>query len=320
MSQYKSIKDLKLDKDYGIFDFMGKIPVFSGLLFVLTILALGVIFIKGFNYGIDFSGGAEVQVKFEKDVPVSDLRNLTEELGFRSASVQSFGYENEYLIRTQAEAEGTDEEINTAATATTKALADGIVTRFKEFSPDIRRVDTVGPQVGTELKRNGLLSVFYSLILILIYIALRFDYKYAPASVIGLLNDAIITMGIYAALGTELNIQTLAAILTVIGYSLNDTIINFDRIRENIPAFKGKPLALVINRSLNDVISRTMLTSLTTLMAIITLYYIAGGVIKDLAFTLGVGVIVGTFSTLYVAAPLVIWADKIQDRLEKAGA
>lgn len=320
MSQYKSIKDLKQDKDYGLFDFMGKTPLFSSLILVFTVLSLLVVFMKGFNYGIDFSGGAEVQVKFDKEVPVDEIRKLTEELGFKSASVQSFGDENEYLIRTQAQEEGTEEEINDAATASTKALADGLVSTFKNFNPDIRRVDSVGPQVGDELKRNGLLSVFYSLILILIYIAIRFDYKYAPASVIGLLTDATITMGVYAALGKELNIQTLAAILTVIGYSLNDTIINFDRIRENIPLYKGKPLALVINRSLNDVISRTFLTSLTTLMAVVTLYYIAGGVIKDLAFTLGVGVIVGTFTTLYVAAPLVIWSDKIQDKLEKAGA
>lgn len=320
MSEYKSIKELKQDKEYGLFDFMGNIPLFGGISLFLVIASFVVIFVKGFNYGIDFAGGAEVQVKFEKNVPIEDIRKLTEELGFKSASVQAFGEDNEYLIRTESKDEGTEEEINDEATSSAKALADGMMGVFKDFGPDIRRVDSVGPQVGEELKRKGLLSVFYSMILILLYIAIRFDYKYAPASVIGLTHDAIVTMGVFALLGKEMNIHTIAAVLTVIGYSLNDTIINFDRIRENISVFKGKPLGLIINRSLNDVISRTLLTSLTTLLAVATLYYVAGGVIKDLAFTLGVGIVVGTYSTLFVAAPIVLWSDKIQNKLEKAGA
>lgn len=320
MVQFKNFNDLKKDKEYGYYNFVGKWKVFCGLSVFLVIASFALFFTKGFNYGIDFSGGTEIQVKFDQPVEVSAIRSFVENEGYRTASVQSFGDENEFLIRTETLQTSDVDEVNKAAEDSIKALTVGIQESFKEQGPDIRRVDSVGPQVGEELKKNGLLSVFYSLMLILIYIALRFDYKYAPAAVIGLFHDAIISMGILALLGKEINIHTLAAILTVIGYSLNDTIINFDRVRENIPIFKGKHIALVINRSVNDVISRTILTSMTTLIAISALYFIAGGVISDLAFTLGLGVIIGTYSTVFVVAPLVIFADQLQTKLEKAGA
>lgn len=319
MNQTKT-KNYAQEKDYGRFDFIGKWQIFCGMSLFLVLASIGLISVKGLNYGIDFAGGTEVQVQFEDEVPVSELRELVENLGYQSASIQSFGEDNEYLIRTESVTEGTQEEITEATEKSIKALSSGLLSTFSELKPNIRRVDSVGPQVGDELKRNGLLAVFYSLILILIYISLRFDYKYAPAAVIGLFHDAIITMGVYSILNKEVNVQTLAAILTIIGYSLNDTIINFDRVRENLPIYKGKPLGFVINRSVNDVISRTILTSFTTLLAVGAMYFLAGGVIKDLAFTLGIGIIVGTYSTMYVAAPLVIFADKIQKKLEQLGA
>jgi preprotein translocase subunit SecF len=306
-----NLKQISKDPEYGKIDFMSKWPIFGGLSF-LAVLASFVLFAtKGFNYGIDFAGGTEVQVKFQAPVSAEKLRAFTSEIGFKSASVQSLGDDNEYLIRTEAKGSNAN-EINKQAEETAKAISTGLLSSFAEMKPEIRRVDTVGPQVGTELKRNGILAAFYSLIAILLYVALRFDYKFAPGAVICLFHDAIITLGVFSLLGKEVNVQTMAAILTIIGYSLNDTIINFDRVRENIPLYKKKPLALVINRSVNDVISRTVLTTFTTLLAVAAMYVLGGGVIRDLAFALGVGIIVGTYSTLYVASPLVLLFDRAE--------
>ncbi len=306
-----NLKLIAKDPDYGRIDFMSKWPIFGGISFLAVAASLVLFATKGFNYGIDFAGGTEVQVKFQSDVEAQKIRSFTNDLGYPSASVQSFGDDNEYLIRTEAKGRTAD-EINKLAEQTAKAISSGLLTSFAEMKPEIRRVDTVGPQVGEELKRNGILAAFYSLIAILLYVSLRFDYKFAPGAVLCLFHDAIVTLGLFSLLGKEVNVQTMAAILTIIGYSLNDTIINFDRVRENIPIYKKKPLALVINRSVNDVISRTILTSFTTMIAVVALYIFADGVIRDLAFTLGIGIIVGTYSTMYVASPLVLLFDKAE--------
>ena len=182
----------------------------------------------------------------------------------------------------------------------------------------IRRVDSVGPQIGSELKRNGVLAAFYCLLMILIYVGLRFDYKYAPGAVFCLFHDAIITLGIFSLFGREVNVQTLAAILTIIGYSLNDTIVNFDRVRENVTVYRDHNFYTVMNRSLNDVLSRTLLTSVTTLLAVAAMYFLAGGVIRDFAFTLGIGIIVGTYSSIYVASPITLVMDRIQRNRREA--
>ena len=150
--------------------------------------------------------------------------------------------------------------------------------------------------------------------MILIYVGLRFDYKYAPAAVLCLFHDAIVVLGVFSLIGHEVNVTILAAILTIIGYSLNDTIVNFDRIRENEEVFKGKALDLIVNRSINDVLSRTILTSLTTMLAVLSLYFLAGGVITDFALALGIGVVVGTYSSIYVASPIVLLVQKFMDK------
>jgi len=168
-------------------------------------------------------------------------------------------------------------------------------------------VDSVGPQIGSELRKKGILAVFYSLIMILIYLAIRFDYKFAPAAVICLFHDAILTMWVFALFDLAVSVQTLAALLAIIGYSLNDTIVTFDRIRENGEYFgKKESFFMLCNRSINDVLSRTLLTSITTMMAIGVMWFYTDGVIKDFAFTLGVGVVIGTYSSIYVATPLTV--------------
>lgn len=299
------------------YDFLAISKMFAVVSIVLTLLSVVIILANGFNYGIDFAGGTEIQVQFEEQVETSAVRSFTEKLGLNSASVQSFGEENEFLIRMDSVKGKNDKETNQLLNELISKVTEGLAADFSAQKAAIRRVDSVGPQVGSELKRNSLLALFYSLLMILIYIGLRFDYKYAPSAVFCLFHDAIITLGIFTLIGHEVNVQTLAAILTLIGYSLNDTIVTFDRIRENITVYRDQSFYDVVNRSLNDVLSRTLLTSFTTLLAVAAMYVLAGGVIQDFAFTLGIGIIIGTYSTIYVASPLVILMDKWQQNSKR---
>ena len=271
----------------------------------MAFLALFAIISIGFTYGVDFSGGNEFQVRFETEVKAQDIRKTLEGKDIK-ASVQSFGEEKEFLIRTEAfeEKEHTEK---------LESLKSTITSSFKDKGVKILRVDSVGPQIGKELRQKGILALIYSLLMILIYLGLRFDAKYAPSAVFCLFHDAMITMSLFAILGWEVNVQTLAAILAIIGYSLNDTIVTFDRIRENVGLIKTKDSFYnICNKSINEVLSRTILTSLTTLIAIGAMYYFADGVIKDFAFTLGIGVIIGTYSSIYVATPLLLFINNLK--------
>ena len=294
----------------GRFDFIGASRLWGTASIVGVILCLGLLLIKGLVYGIDFAGGTEIQVQFSKDLESQSVRKFTEDMGFRGAMVQSIGQEKEFLIRLESVKGKTQKETNQLL----KNMIDKVTKGLETFESGavIRRVGSVGPQIGAELKKKGLLAACYSLLMILIYVGLRFDYKYAPGAVFCLFHDAIITLGIFSLLGREVNVQTMAAILTIIGYSLNDTIVTFDRIRENVPLYRDQTFSFIVNRSLNDVLSRTLLTSITTMLAVTAMYFIAGGVIQDFAFTLGIGVVVGTYSSIFVASPLVILVDRLQ--------
>lgn len=306
--------------EFGRFDFM-RIAFPMGILSLVLVLAsLALIFTKGFNYGIDFAGGTEVQVRFDQPVEASDLRAALEDSGIKDPSVQAIGTESEFIIRLGTPVAATDTEVNALINANVKNLREMLTAKFGLKDDGVLRIDTVGPQVGSELKRNGLLAAFYSLLAILIYVGLRFDYKYAPGAVICLMHDAIVTLGIFSLLGREVNVQILAAVLTLIGYSLNDTIVTFDRIRETGPMYRGVSSSLIINKGINDTLGRTLLTAGTTLLAVFALFFIGGGVIADISFALIIGIIAGTFSSIYVAAPLVLVAEKFQKRDTSAAA
>ncbi|MCB0365914.1 MAG: protein translocase subunit SecF [Bdellovibrionales bacterium] len=300
--------------DPGRFDFLKLGTAFAIISTILVLASLVLIATKGFNYGIDFAGGTEVQVQFNQAVEAGQVRSFTDEMGFNKASVQSFGEHNEYLIRLETVEGENDKETNELLKTLIAKLTEGLTNSFASQGATIRRVDSVGPQVGAELKRNGVLAAFYCLLLILVYIGLRFDYKYAPGAVFCLFHDSIVTLGIFSMFGREVNVQTMAAILTIIGYSLNDTIINFDRIRENEGLFRDEKFPWIVNRAVNDVLSRTILTSLTTMLAVAAMYFIGEGVIQDFAFTMGIGIIVGTYSSIYVANPLVIFMDGVLNK------
>ncbi|MGE3974599.1 MAG: protein translocase subunit SecF [Bdellovibrionales bacterium] len=295
-------------KEYRVynFDFIGKFWIAAVVSIATFILALVVIGVKGFNYGIDFSGGTEMQVKFATPIDPNTLRKFVEDQGLHGAQVQKFGEGNEYLIRFESQKGKSDKETNEFLKANIEKVNQGLKTSFGDAGPDVRRVDSVGPQVGSQLKRNSIMAGLYSLLLILIYVSLRFDYKYAPGAVICLFHDAIVALGILSLLNYEINIQVLAAILTLIGHSMNDTIVTFDRVRENEAKMRGAKLKDIINRSINEVLGRSIVTVFTTFLAVIALYFFAGGVIENFAFTMLIGLVLGVYSSIYVAAPLVV--------------
>ena len=312
-SNARSDATSNLRRSKSSIDFMGKNKIFAFISSFFIIGSIVMIAVQGLNYGIDFAGGTEIQVQFpDGGVDVSAIRSMLQNINLESAQVQRFGDTNEFLIRFESPQADTEQEINQQIQSRISLVREKIESTFS--NSDIRRIDSVGPQIGTQLKRNGALAVFYSLLLILIYVGLRFDYNFAPGAVVCLFHDSLITLGIFSALGKEINIQILAAILTIIGYSLNDTIVIFDRIRENLIAFKNHNLKWILNRSINDALSRTLLTTVTTLLAVLSLNIFAGGVIADFAFALGIGVVIGTYSSVYIASPLVIEFAKLKSK------
>ncbi len=306
--------NMNTTESYGKFDFVGKVGIFGGISLVLTVVSLIYLGIHGISYGIDFKGGTEMQVQFTGDVKIEQVRDSISKIQLGEVGVQSIGDKNEYVIRFQGVEGKTDKETNEKLNASIAQVKETINTTFKDSNPDFRRVDTVGPQVGGELKRSGLLAMFYCLLIILIYVGIRFDYNYAPGAVICLFHDAVIALAVYVAFGKEVNIPILAAVLTLIGFSLNDTIVVFDRIRETADKYKKEGFSFVINKSINDMIGRTLITSGTVMISALCLWLFAGGVVEDIAFVLTVGVLFGTYSSIYVAAPVILIVNKLQGK------
>lgn len=300
----------KTYNDFGRFDFMKLSPLMATISVVTFVIALFFIFTKGFHYGIDFEGGTEIQAKFSQAPDVSKIRSLVDEVA-QGSSVQSFGTGNEVLIRMQ-QAKGADNsETNRLNQERVSKVTEALKKELALPEDGILRVDTVGPQVGSEMKTQALLAILYSLLVIMIYIGLSFDFRYSPGAVICLFHDTVVLLGIYSMIGREINTQVLAGILTLIGYSINDTIVVYDSMRGNEPLYKEKGMGFIINRSVNEMLVRTIMTGGTTLISAICLFVFGTGVIQDIAFTMIIGILLGTFSSIYVAAPLVPVTDRL---------
>ena len=300
--------------DTGRFDFLGKAKYLVPLSIITIVVGLINLGTRGLNYGIDFVGGTVIQIQYTKSVSAETVRQVLDHAGYQKAMVQTFSNSRDFLIRTEALKGKTQRQSDELQNALVKKLSGVLETGVPGNPAQIQSVNSVGPEVGAQLKRNSLLATFYSLLMILVYIGIRFDYKYAPGAVFCLIHDAIVTISIYAIFRREVNMQTLASILTLLGYSTNDTIITFDRIRENEKIFRGESFYNIVNRSVNDMLSRTLLTSFTTELAVCGLYFLSGGVIKQITFTLLVGIIIGTYSSIYIAAYIVIWFDRLEKR------
>ena len=279
-------------------DFLGKrklAMIFSGFLLVVSIVSLAV---NGLKLGIDFTGGTLVEVGYSQPADLQKIRKALADAGFGDASVQHFGTSKDVLIRLKPNADVSNAQIsNQVLKAINQASGQ---------KAELRRVEFVGPQVGDELAEDGGLALLYSIFGILLYVAWRFEYKFALGSVVALIHDVIITLGFFSVFGLEFDLTVLAAILAVIGYSLNDTIVVYDRIRENFRKMRKGEAEYIMNTSLNQTLSRTLMTSITTALVLVALAGLGGEIIQNFAIALLVGVGIGTYSSIYVASPVVL--------------
>ena len=285
------------------YDFFGKRKIAFVISAVMLLVSLGALASKGLNFGIDFTGGTLVEVKFDKAPAIGDVRAAISPKGYGNAMIQEFGSPEEILIRVQ----NNDAE---SSSTISNAILDGLGEAFTADAIEMRRVEFVGPQVGEELTRAGIMAVLVAMLAILVYVTFRFEFRFALGADIALLHDITIVLGLFALTGKEFTLPVIAALLTVIGYSLNDTIVVFDRIRENLAANRKRKTPEtevdVVNGSINQTLSRTIMTSLTTLLVVFALLLFGGEVIHDFAFALISGIVVGTYSSIYVASPVML--------------
>lgn len=264
--------------------------IFSAILLVVSIASIG---FQGLKFGIDFTGGTLIEIGYEKTADLEDIRSKLTSANYKGTNVQYFGSDTEVLIQLEPQ------------TVSSAKLSSSII-RMLGDDLDVRRVEFVGPKVGEELTNDGGLAMLYALIGILIYVAFRFEYRFALGSIAALVHDVIITIGIFSLLQIEFDLTVLAAILAVIGYSLNDTIVVFDRIRENFLSTRHIESGPIVNDALNQTLTRTLMTSLTTLIVLLALFYLGGEVIHSFAGALIIGVVIGTYSSIYVASSMIL--------------
>lgn len=361
-------------------DFVGKrrIAVVLSLIVNLAIIAWSLPAIHGLNFGVDFAGGTEMEIRFSQRVEAGDIRRAVQELGFGDASVQTYGpeEENSFLIRVGRIALMTDEDVKRVVDAvqarfpvtrwsfnaesgdkidfefekapsaaalreavegagikvsdvrdeaglTAGARSFAVITqgiqdkierdldaKFANATPEVRRVEYVGPAVGRELRNQGLKAVLYAMALIVVYVGLRFDFRFAPGVIVALVHDAVVALGYYAFTGREFNLTSIAVLLTVVGYSVNDTVVIYDRIRENQAKLKGRSLAEIVNLSINEVLGRTAMTSIMTALSLVGLLIYGVGTIFDFAAAMLFGLVSGSYSTWFIAGPMTIWLEE----------
>lgn len=284
------------------FDFVGKMKIAIGISVAFIIISiLSIIWHGGLNFGIDFAGGTIIQVKFTKTAPADVLRKSFQGIDIQDAIIQEIG-QDEVIVRTN---QPMTKELQTK-------IGEALTAQFGAGNFDIRRIEFVGPKVGKDLTNKAILSIVFAWIGMLIYIAWRFEFRYALGAIIALIHDTIIVIGVLSLLNKEFTLTIVAALLTIIGYSINDTIVVFDRIRENHKKDLKRRLGEIINSSVNETLSRTILTSFTVFLVLIALFFLGGPVIHDFAFALLVGIFVGTYSSIFIASPIVLLFENIQ--------
>ena len=295
---------MQLFKHETRFDFMGQIKAAMIISGIVILIGLGSIVISGgLKYGIDFAGGTLVQLQFKSPPDIEVIRDGLKTIGLGESTIQEFGSKKDILIRV----ERSEEKLEAVGAMVKRSLSG----KFHFDDIIVERVEMVGPKVGRDLREKALLSILYAIIGIVIYISWRFEFQYAIAAIIALIHDVLVTMGAFSVLDKEFTLVIVAAFLTIIGYSLNDTIVVFDRIRENLRRKGKRSLSEIINSSINQTLSRTLLTSGTTLLVVLALFFFGGEIIHDFSFALLVGVFVGTYSSIFIASVfLVYWASR----------
>ena len=281
-----------LIKQKSNFNFLSKKKsaiIVSSILIIFSILSFSM---KGLNFGIDFSSGYIVQLKFEKDLDISNVRNAFEKNGVSDSIIQYFGSNNEIIIKFKEDSSFSKDTVNNFLT---KSLS-------KDYNFNILKLEFVGSQIGAELREKGEWAMLVALLCILLYIGLRFEFLFGIGAIIALIHDVIITLGIFSILQLEFNLSVLSAVLAVIGYSLNDTIVVYDRIRENSQTVRNDSFIDVLNTSVNQTLSRTVITSLTTLFVLLSLYMLGGAAVENFALAMIIGILIGTYSSIYIAS------------------
>jgi len=301
---------IKLLPDHPNFGFVKKRMIFFLFSGLLVAASVGLFLTKGLSYGIDFTGGIMIEVKTPEPNQIGAMRAKLNKLELGSIELQEFGAPDDILIRIPAQVGG--EKANQAAVNAVKAsLGDGI---------EYRRTELVGPKVSDELFWNGMYAVISAILAILVYIWFRFEWQFGLGAVVALSHDVITTIGVFSLIQHEFNLATVAAVLTIAGYSINDTVVVFDRVRENLRKYKTKPMDELLNQSANETLSRTVMTSLTTLLALVALYFLGGEIIRDFAFAMIWGVLIGTYSSVCLAVPLLLHMGVQRRTLEEEAA
>ena len=283
-------KDIKFSNYYKRFNFL------SLALIILSFLAL---FFKGLNLGVDFKGGTLIEIRTENsNVKIGEIRQSFMKMDLGDVNVKKFGKENDYLVKIEVKKSNDENFIESINSKLSADLGSGI---------NFRRVENVGPKVSNELLKSGLLAISLSLAAMLLYIWIRFEWQFSVGAITALLHDVIITVGIFSILSYEINLSIVAAVLTIVGYSMNDTVVIFDRIRENLKKYSKISISDISNQSTNETLSRTLITSVTTLLALFSIYFFGGEILKGFSFAMILGVIVGTYSSIFVATPVLVY-------------
>lgn len=285
-------------------DFVGNFKIFGTLSALMIIGILVMFFTKGLNYGVDFRGGAEIQVKFKQSITLTELREKLTEANIPVSQVQTIGEEsaNEFLMKIQS----SEQDLNKVSAEVSAMLNE----KLGDKSPEILKNDIVGPKAGAQLRLSGFQAMAWALLGIMIYIALRFEFKFAPGAIVALFHDVTIIVGAFLLTQKEFSLQIVAALLAIIGYSINDTVVIYDRVREIEEANPAMSIKEVVNRAINETMSRTIITAMTTFIVAVVMFLMGGGVIHDFFFAMSIGIIAGTYSTIYIAVPMTILFSK----------
>jgi len=270
----------------------------SGIFLLISIISI--VFLRGFNLGIDFTGGTLIQVQFDNEISIGEIRTALTSVNLQNSIIQKSAGINEFMIRV---AQGNETE-------DIPSIVSNGLKNIKENNFEIRKTEKVGPKIGQELRRNTVYAIIFAILVIGVYISIRFQFRFAIGAVVALIHDVLFTLGIFSLAHLEISLSTIAAFLTIVGYSLNDTIVLYDRVREDMKLMRFDPIEKIINNSINETLSRTIITSLTTFFVVLVLVF-ATGEVRIFAIAMIIGVIVGTYSSIYVAGPVVIaWQHK----------
>ncbi len=287
-------------------NYFKKFGIFSIVIFLTSVL---LIIFKGLNYGIDFKGGTLIEVQINNNnVEVSNLRSALNELNLGDVNVKNFGKQGNYLIKIEEKIEKNENYIQEIKNSLNKKISEEL---------NYRRIENVGPKVSAELLKSGVISICLALMIMLFYIWVRFEWQFSLGSIIALFHDVIITLGLFSLLSIEINLSIVAAVLTIVGYSMNDTVVIYDRIRENLSKFNKLEINDISNLSINETLSRTLITSVTTLLALFSIFILGGEILKGFSFAMILGVIIGTYSSIFVASPVLKLLNVSHKTLEK---